>query len=126
MDKRGRPLTPVVTHQDRRSVEIAGELERRVGKRGICGSRATVRSPGGSVRPTCAWFMRHEKSLMRRADLVGHLSTFLHRQMTGARVTDPSNASFMGLYETVSRAMERRALRSGRRLAKAVAGGVCR
>ena len=38
---------------------------------------------------------------MRRADLVGHLNTFLHRQLTGRRVIDPSNASFTGLYETV-------------------------
>jgi sugar (pentulose or hexulose) kinase len=32
-----------------------------------------------------------------RADLVGHLPTF-HRQMTGARVVDPSHASFTGLF----------------------------
>src|SRR4051812_5860798 len=32
MDHEGRPLTPVVTHQDRRSAEIAPELEKRVGK----------------------------------------------------------------------------------------------
>src|SRR5439155_18984422 len=32
MDKGGRAITPVVTHQDRRSVEIARELERRIGK----------------------------------------------------------------------------------------------
>jgi xylulokinase len=38
---------------------------------------------------------------MKRADLVGHLNTFLHRQMTGARVIDPSNASFTGLYRTL-------------------------
>jgi xylulokinase len=38
---------------------------------------------------------------MRRADLVGHLNTFLHRTLTGNRVTDPSNASFMGLYRTL-------------------------
>jgi xylulokinase len=38
---------------------------------------------------------------MKKADLVGHLSTCLHRRLTGARVTDPSNASFMGLYSTL-------------------------
>src|SRR4051812_23742827 len=30
MDAAGEPLTPVVTHQDRRSVDVALELERRV------------------------------------------------------------------------------------------------
>jgi xylulokinase len=39
---------------------------------------------------------------MRRADLVGLLNTFLHRQLTGARVIDPSNASFTGAYETTT------------------------
>ena len=29
------------------------------------------------------------------------MNTFLHRQLTGARVTDPSNASFTGLYDTL-------------------------
>src|SRR5688500_14739649 len=33
MDSRGRALTPVVTHQDRRSVDIAMAIERRVGRR---------------------------------------------------------------------------------------------
>jgi sugar (pentulose or hexulose) kinase len=37
---------------------------------------------------------------MARADLIGHLNTYLHRQLTGARVIDPSNASFTGLYLT--------------------------
>src|SRR5215470_1356384 len=32
MDSRGRALTPIVTHQDRRSQGIAVEIERRVGK----------------------------------------------------------------------------------------------
>jgi xylulokinase len=39
---------------------------------------------------------------MRRVELVGHLNTFIHRQMTGARVIDSSNASFTGLYETTT------------------------
>src|SRR4051794_24475085 len=32
MDKKGNALTPLVTHQDRRSVAIAREIEQRVGK----------------------------------------------------------------------------------------------
>src|SRR5687767_946873 len=32
MDRAGRPVTPVVTHQDRRSVETARRLEQKVGK----------------------------------------------------------------------------------------------
>jgi xylulokinase len=101
MDHEGRPLTPIVTHQDRRSVDIARELEKRVGKQRhlkLAGNRPI---PGGISSTTWAWFLKHEPALMKKADLCGHLSTFLHRQLTHDRVTDPSNASFMGFYSTL-------------------------
>ena len=101
MDRAGKPLTPLVTHQDRRSVEIARELERRVGGRRYLSIAGNLPFPGGISVTTAAWFVQHAPAVMRRADLIGHLNTFLHRQMTGGRVIDPSNASFTGLYETV-------------------------
>ena len=101
MDARGRALTPIVTHQDRRSVDVARELERRVGKENHLRLAGNRPFPGGISSTTWAWYLRHEPERLRRADLVGHLSTFLHRRMTGARVTDPSNASFTGLYHTL-------------------------
>ena len=101
MDARGEALTPVVTHQDRRSVDVALELERRVGKARHLKLAGNRPFPGGISSTTWAWYLRHEPQRLRKADLVGHLSTFLHRQMTGARVTDPSNASFMGVYRTL-------------------------
>ena len=80
---------------------MAREIERRVGKRRHLRLAGNRPFPGGISSTTCAWFVRHERTLMRRADLVGHLTTFLHRRLTGARVTDPSHASFMGLYRTL-------------------------
>lgn len=100
MDRRGRALTPIVTHQDRRSVAEAMELERRVGQArylSIAGSRPF---PGGISSTTWLWFRRHAPELVKRIDLVGHVNTLLLRVLCGARVTDPSNASFMGLYRT--------------------------
>ncbi|QOV91008.1 xylulokinase [Humisphaera borealis] len=102
MDGKGKALTPMVTHQDRRSVEIALEIEREIGKErhlAIVGCRPF---PGGISSTTWAWYRRHEPDRLKKADLVGHVNTFLHRQMTGARVTDPSNASFMGVYNTLA------------------------
>src|SRR5437868_2460091 len=32
MDKRGRAITPVITHQDRRSIDVARQMERAIGK----------------------------------------------------------------------------------------------
>ena len=101
MDARGKALTPVVTHQDRRSVAVAAELERRVGRDKHLQLAGNRPFPGGISSTTWAWHLEHAPGVLRRADLVGHLNTFLHRRLTGARVTDPSNASFMGLYRTL-------------------------
>ena len=100
MDRRGHAITPVVTHQDRRSVAIARKIELRVGKARHLRLAGNRPFPGGISSTTCAWFLRHQRALMRRADLVGHLGTYVHRRVTGSRVTDPSHASFMGLYRT--------------------------
>lgn len=100
MDARGRALTPLITHQDRRSVTLAAEIESRVGKARhlrLSGNRPV---PGGISSTTWAWYLRHEPARLAKADLVGQLSTYLHRHLTGARVIDPSNASFTGLYAT--------------------------
>lgn len=102
MDARGKALTPVVTHQDRRAVDEARQIETVVGNREhlrITGNRPF---PGGISSTTWVWFSRHEERLMKRADLVGHLSTWLIRNLCGTRVTDPSNAAFMGVYETLT------------------------
>ncbi|MFI5336246.1 MAG: FGGY-family carbohydrate kinase [Opitutales bacterium] len=102
LDARGQALTPIVTHQDRRSVAQAQALEARFGRAAhlrLCGCRPF---PGGISSTTWAWYLEHQPQRLRRADLVGHLNTFLHRRMTGARVTDPSNASFTGLYRTLT------------------------
>jgi xylulokinase len=101
MDAAGKALTPVVTHQDRRSVETAKQLEQRVGKDRHLKLAGNRPFPGGISSTTWAWYRENEPQALRRADLVGHLNTFLHRQWTGARVTDPSNASFTGLYRTL-------------------------
>lgn len=101
MDRAGKPLTPIVTHQDRRSVRIAHDLEDRVGKRQFLRIAGNRPFPGGISITTLAWYVKHQPRVIRKADLIGHLNTFLHRQLTGKRVIDSSNASFTGLYQTV-------------------------
>src|SRR5205085_3465701 len=101
MDVKGKAITPVVTHQDRRSVEVALELERQVGRRRHLHLAGNRPFPGGIASTTWAWYLRNEPARMRRLDLAGNLNTYLLRRLTGARVTDPSNASFMGLYRTL-------------------------
>ena len=101
MDHAGKPLTPIVTHQDRRSIQIARDLEARVGMRRFLNVAGNRPFPGGISITTFAWYAKHHPQIIRDADLIGHLNTFLHRQFTGRRVIDPSNASFTGLYKTL-------------------------
>jgi xylulokinase len=100
MDRRGNAITPIVTHQDRRSLAEARELEKRVGAARHLRLAGNRPYPGSISSTTCAWFGKHEPALLKRADLIGHLNTFLIRRLTGERVIDPSNASFTGLYLT--------------------------
>ncbi len=102
MDRKGKALTPIVTHQDRRSVAEALELEKNVGKARYLGIAGTRPFPGGISSTTWRWFLKHQRATLRKADLVGHLNTFLHRQFTGSRVVDTANASFMGVFSTVT------------------------
>lgn len=98
MDKKGSAITPVVTHQDRRSVDEARELENRIGKARHLKLSGNRPFPGGISSTTWSWFNKHAPQVMRKADLVGHLTTYIHRKLTHSRVIDPSHASFMGLY----------------------------
>jgi xylulokinase len=102
MDARGKAITPIVTHQDRRSTAEAIDLVKRVGKKNYQSRAANLPIPGGISASTLAWFAAHQPAVLRKADLIGHLNTFLHRQITGARVIDPANASFTGLYRTLT------------------------
>ncbi|GIW77462.1 MAG: xylulokinase [Phycisphaerae bacterium] len=102
MDARGKALTPVVTHQDRRSVDEARRIETVIGPQKHLRITGNLPFPGGISSTTWVWFSRHQEKLMKKADLVGHLSTWLIRNLCGARVTDPSNAAFMGVYQTVT------------------------
>jgi xylulokinase len=99
MDARGKAISPMVTHQDRRSTDEAKQIEQIVGARELLKITGNGPFPGGISSTTHRWFAHHT-DVIRRADLVGHATTLLHRTWCGSRVTDPSNASFTGLYHT--------------------------
>ena len=71
MDMAGKALTPIITHQDRRSVEIARDIEQRLGKRRHLQLTGNRPFPGGISSTTWAWFLQHQPQVLRKADLVG-------------------------------------------------------
>jgi len=104
LDREGDPLTPLITHQDRRSVEQALEIERRFGRRGhllLAGNRPF---PGGIASTTLLWLRQNAPGVLRRAATVGMCTTFLVRRLSGARTIDPGNAAFLGLLDFRARA----------------------
>lgn len=102
MNGNGEPLTRLVTHADRRSVAQARQLEREVGRNTLLEVTGNRPYPGGIASTTWRWYAENEPERLAGADLVGGLTTWLHRRMTGERVIDPSQASFMGVYRTTT------------------------
>lgn len=104
LGRHGTPLTPVITHQDRRSQAEARWIESEVGlgrHLALTGNRPV---PGGISSTTARWFAVHHPAVLRRATLIGHVQTLLLHHLTGARAIDPSNASFTGLWNTTDTA----------------------
>ena len=104
LDRTSRPITPFITHQDRRSLEEARWLEARFGRRAHLRRAGNRPFPGGIASTTLLWLRRHAPGLLRRAATVGMATTFLTHRLTGARTIDPGNAAFLGLYDHARRA----------------------
>ena len=98
MDEGGGALTPLITHQDRRSIEEARRIEAEIGRErhlALTGNRPT---PGGISSTTAAWFAANT-DVIERCAMLGHLPTYLMRQLCGDWTMDPSNAGFTGLMD---------------------------
>jgi xylulokinase len=99
LDRRGDPITPLITHQDRRSVDQARKLEARFGADEHLRLAGNRPFPGGIASTTLLWLRENSPGLLRRAATVGMATTFLVGRLTGARTIDPGNAAFLGLYD---------------------------
>ena len=100
MDDRSRAITPIVTHQDRRSLEQARAIEAAVGRErhlALAGNRPT---PGGISSTVARWFV--EQGDIGKATMVGHLPTYVGHRLTGRWAIDPSNAGFSGLMDVAT------------------------
>jgi xylulokinase len=101
MAEDGTALTPVVTHQDRRSHRQAWSIAERVGLDRHLAVAGNVPTPGGISSTTAAWFAA-ETDVIDRAGIVAHLPTYLAHRLTGRWAIDPSNAGFTGLMDVTT------------------------
>lgn len=102
LDRRGRPVTPIITHQDRRSIPQAQWLQTRLSQAQWLGIAGNLPFPGGISCTSILWLKENARDTFRRIHTFAHVSTLVGAFMTGKRVIDSSNASFTGLYETTT------------------------
>jgi len=102
MDACGRPLYPVILHLDRRSYRQAVWALEQVGEEKFLQTAGNLPIPGGISVTSLLWLKEYEPAIYHRKDVVfGHVVTLFMKRLAGCFVIDPSNASFMGIYDTV-------------------------
>lgn len=100
-DKHETPLLGCVTHQDRRSVQQAAEIERIIGEDRHLQLTGNRPFPGGIGSTTLLWFKQHHPGLFKKIARIGQPTTLLVHHLTGQWVIDPSQAAFLGLYDSI-------------------------
>jgi xylulokinase len=101
LDKSDRPLSPIWTHLDRRPRPVARHLQQAMGAEFL----ATVGNlplPGGISVTSYRQQVNDDPYLAHRVRSYLHLNSWLGLRLTGQRAFDPGNASFTGLFNTVT------------------------
>ncbi len=101
LDKSDMPLFGCVTHQDRRSLRQAADIEKKIGPSRhleITGNRPF---PGGIGSTTLLWFKENHPALFKKIARIGQPTSLLIYHLTGQWVIDPSQAAFLGLYDSI-------------------------
>ncbi len=98
VDAAGNPLRPCIIWADQRAVMQAARLGELVGEERV------YRITGHRISPTysgskIAWVRENEPDVFARAHKFLHVKDYIAYRMTGAFVTDRSDASGMNLYD---------------------------
>ena len=101
MDQNGNPLYPIITHLDRRSKKQTKIILDTMGKETFQKITGVQPFTGGVSITTVMWVMENMPEIFSDTYKLGHLSTFIYHKLTGCWATDPTDASMMGLYETL-------------------------
>ena len=101
MDEEGNALYPILTHLDRRSKEQTKEILQVMGKDRFQAITCIQPFTGGASITSAMWVKKNVPEVFAKAKRLGHLNTFIYKNLTGVWTTDPTNASMMGMYETL-------------------------
>lgn len=101
LDAADRPLLPIWTHLDRRARPAARQVWAAVGQEFLAttGNRPL---PGGITAVCYRHLLGEDPYLYRRVRSYLHVNGWLAVRMTGERAIDPANASFTGLFGTLT------------------------
>lgn len=101
MDKTGSLVYPnIITHMDRRSRAQTKFIDETFGREEYMNISGIYPFPGGCSAMTFIWFLQNMPEVLDKTYAVGHLTTFIHKKLTGRWMVDLVNASMMGMYET--------------------------
>lgn len=101
MDKDGDELYPVITHLDRRSRKQSASIIEVMGKDAFKSITGVLPFSGGVSLTSLLWIKENLPDIFNKTYMIGHLNTYVYKKLTGCWATDPTNASMIGLYETV-------------------------
>lgn len=103
LDRDGTLVYPnIITHMDRRSRPQTEFIDEHFGRTEYMNISGIYPFPGGCSAMTLIWFAQNIPEILDRTYRVGHLSTLIHKRLTGKWAIDLVNASMTGVYETTT------------------------
>jgi len=103
MDRGGTALYPCIIHLDRRSYAQSRFALKQLPKQQFIEINGNLPFAGGISSTSILWIKQERPEIYKRTYKFGHLSTFMHRRLTGEFLIDYTNASFTGLFETFTK-----------------------
>ena len=101
MDDKGDLVYPnIITHLDRRSRKESLEIQSTIGSENYMHISGIYPFVGGCSAMTLLWIKKNIPDILDKIFKVGHLTTYIHKKLTGLWITDLVNASMLGLYDT--------------------------
>ena len=98
MNETGQPLTPIITHMDRRSRSECSDIMMKIPD--FLDVTGILPYPGGVSITSLLWLKRYNKPVVDKAFRFGHLTTLIYHSLTGRWAMDGVNASMTGLFRT--------------------------